>query len=226
MKRRYAEIIRIQWAALVACSLMLAACSSGPNVKPGYSLAKAAADGNGVLVLSLTTDNPDNAYVPELDFNYSSKPHDSKDSSTLKGMAGCDPNDPKASDFGDSCGRLFVVELAAGDYYVLPWSVTLFPPLRVCAPLVWEPVHFTIIAGKATYLGEFHLQLGERGQDRMGMMKFGAAWVTAGDAHARDFLILGQRYPGIGTDTIQSVPVAFPARDADNDPAGSNCGHG
>lgn len=206
--------------------LMLTACSSGPNVKRDYSLAKAAADGNGVLVLSLTTDDPDNAYVPELDFGYSSKPHDASGASLLKGPAGCDKDKPEASDFADGCGRLFVVELPAGDYYVQPWSVTLFPPLRVCAPMAWEPGHFTIAAGKATYLGEFHLQLGERGQDRIGMTKFGAAWVTTSDAHGRDVGLLGQRYPGIDADAVQGMPMAFPARNADNDPASSNCGHG
>lgn len=223
---RYAEI-GFKWSvAPFLVALTLSACSSGPNVRPDYSLSKAGADGDGVLVLSLTTDNPDNAYVPRLLFNYAAKPHDVNGESTLKGEAACDQDDPKSSDFGDVCGRLFVVELEAGDYYVLPWSVTLFPPLRVCTPLAWEPIHFTIAAGKATYLGGFHLQLGERGQDRMGVMKFGAAWVAAADAHVRDLGLLTQRYPGIGPDAVQSSPVVFPPRDGANDPAGSNCGQG
>lgn len=210
--------------AATLLSLGIAGCSSGPDVRPDYSLAKGGSEGKGVLVFSLTTDDPENAYIPELVFNYGARPHGEKDASTLKGPAGCDRDKSDSSDFDGACGRLFAVELPAGDYYLYPWSVTLFPPLRVCTPASWEPVRVTIAAGKAVYIGDFHLQLGDAGQDRMGTTKFGAAWVVATDARTRDLALLAQRYPGIGTEAVQASIAAFPARDAANDPPGSNCG--
>jgi len=202
----------------------LGGCSAGPNVREGYSLAKAGGDGKGVLVLSLSTDNPDNAFIPQLTFNYGTMPHGEKDEITLRGPGGCDKDKPEASDFGATCGRLFVVELPAGDYYLYPWALTLFPPIRQCTPLGWEPIRFSIIAGKGTYVGEFRTQLGDAGQTSIGMTKFGSAWVVSSDAHKRDFALLAQRYPDIGADAMQVVPAAFPVKTVGNAPKDSNCG--
>ena len=106
----------------------LAGCGTAgiKNVKPGYSLAKAQADGNGLVVGSLTTDNPDTGLVPSLELYYG-ETEAVTDGNTLLtgGLQGCHGSNAGKSDFQDACGTLFAVELPAGDYYVHPWQMKI-----------------------------------------------------------------------------------------------------
>lgn len=204
----------------------LVACSSAPSVKPDYSLAEAGKDGHGLLVISLSTDNPYSPYTPALEFNYGGDPTPNGDRGRkLEGPAGCNPSKPGDSDFSDACGRLFAVDLEAGDYYVLPWVMTLMPPVRNCAPTGWEPIRFTIAPGKATYLGNVHAQLKTGELDRLGNTKIGFAWALSRDQRARDLALLAERYPRLAAADVVYAPLDLPKADDPGHPPDSNCGN-
>src|SRR6185503_6213259 len=87
------------YIAAAAVASLLAGCAA-QNVKSDYSLAQAKADGKGLLVFSLTTDDPNSPYIPSLIFAFGDEPRGDDEGRPIEGLKGCSST---ASEFKDGC---------------------------------------------------------------------------------------------------------------------------
>ncbi|HEY1773716.1 MAG TPA: hypothetical protein VGH91_11055 [Gammaproteobacteria bacterium] len=174
-----------------AAMLALTACAA-PSATPEFAFT-AGNQGMGLLVGSLSTDDPGNYFSQDVNVFFApekgSKGPDASvtlnDHCKASGMEGL-------PDFKQPCGRLFALVMSPGNYQLNYWNI-VDAGGGVVEPGNWNPAKFTIQAGKVTYVGNIHMVFdptlpGGGPADWRG-------WPKASDMHERDIAFLLKKYP-------------------------------
>ncbi|QLC73831.1 hypothetical protein LPB260_24285 [Pseudomonas sp. LPB0260] len=179
-------------SVLVFCVLLLCGCVT-TNVSKNYSLKENS--GTGLVVGSITYDGSYSGYA----VSYRRAPSEASGRFQSGQSNVVIPYFP-AGEFETMGinGNLIAAELPAGDYVIDAWSVgsgaAFVRPTRPFSIL------FSVIPGKATYIGNFHFtQL-----SRMGLTVTGAK-VDFSDKRERDSDVLKKHYPNLSTVSIVSA---------------------
>ncbi len=86
---------------------------------------------------------------------------------------------PRASDFPDLYGNVYVLEVSPGDHFIRNWQIG-GDGLRIRPRTPPEPLKFVARAGEITYLGNLHMEV------ELGKAFFGNSVVAAGYPEVRD----------------------------------------
>jgi hypothetical protein len=183
--------------------LAFAGCATS-NVKGKYSLQDA--QGHGMVMGSLSLGAYDSVYPAYLTYHIS--PADPKDKSlheaALKVSTGCDTLHEGDSDFLDVCAHLFALDLPAGDYVLSGW-VMENDMKGFFYPAAWTPAHFTVKAGKATYIGDLHMGV----YAPANLPGVHGGWVFLHDENSRDIPQLKQEYPTLNDGNVIVAPLTL-----------------
>lgn len=101
-----------------------------------------------------------------------------------------------SNDFDGVFGQLKVIELPAGDYEFFNWSLNnMFKPREA------ERLPFTIVAGRATYVGNLDLKV-RVGRNAFGMKIVVDPRIFVVDQRERDLAVFRARYTAVPADRI------------------------
>lgn len=182
----------MKWILVIAVMLALAGCAGAPSVTPGFSFT-GDHQGVGLLVGSLTTDNPGNYFSQDVHIFFTPEDDSKGPSATVTVNDHCKVGFfGESPDFTQPCGTLFALVLPPGNYELGFWDI-VDAGGGVIHPGKWNPAKFTIQAGKATYVGNIHMVFdpnlpGSGPADWRG-------WPKVSDMHERDIPKLLSKYP-------------------------------
>lgn len=205
MKRHCLLLIGIN-ALLIA---LLTGCAS-PDIRPGYSLAAAQKQNQGLLVGVITANTKHTTF----DFYVRLFLNPQNNQPVLNPYLELDKDCP-TSIRGDiattgSCSHYFAVDLPAGQYTLRSWNVSSmgFFPYSI-VPLIWWPQAFTIYPGKATYIGHIDMQLDYQHSKIDHDVKDG--WPDIRDDRMTDLPQLQKLYPAIDPNkVVYSILITEP----------------
>lgn len=113
---------------------------------------------------------------------------------------GWDEQSCDADGIAAECGRLFAIELPAGDYVFkavqvnnLASSPAIYAAEAYSLPL--PDYRFTVVAGEVRYLGNLHSRICIGAANAYGNLAVWAARGEVRDAYTRDWPLLMQKYP-------------------------------
>lgn len=174
--------------ASVTLCLLLNACAT-PNI--GKDIQLNEFDRTGLVVFSMSIDI-DNRYLQHLELKFSSSDRQIRQLVVLRGHS-LRAND----DWQSPTGRLVYIKLPVGNYQFNDWEYHAgrFLPFP-------KPVPFTVVAGKATYIGNLHFSV---------LPKSRAYKFEIRDMSDRDLPLLMKRLP-----TLRREQVVTKLSKADN----------
>lgn len=108
------------------------------------------------------------------------------------------------TDFEEGEGRVFALELPAGDYEFFAWKAGS-SHVRIYSPAV-PALPFQISPGKATYIGSFRMNIAAA-KTLIGIPTLDNADVRVEDQHDRDLRVLADKYPKLRTSDVQLTPL-------------------
>jgi hypothetical protein len=207
--RRAMSPIRIRRGHLLATAAGLVGlilfCGCGTtNVGSGYALTPNSDSGLAIASLTLSGLSADYTLTLYL------RGVDSDFDQSLPVLDASTPQDWVCPYFrvptpGDPCGRLAVIELSPGEYEFYSWRAASTSRSGATTTTIRPPDfsrRFTVLAGKAVYLGNIHLS--PRGP---GPIKKSPAidnedliWIL--DTRERDLALLFDKFPNLSTDDL------------------------
>ncbi len=107
---------------------------------------------------------------------------------------------PGPSEFNDSDGSVFAIDLAPGDYILSRWEIEV-GAYAIIYPVDPEPLPFTVRKGKATYIGNLHMFF-RTGRNIIGLTSISDGRPVISDRSDRDIPMLLQRYPNLKREEI------------------------
>lgn len=193
----------MKYISIFATLVALAGCGSTISI----SSDEARAQGKGFLVGSLSTDRPGNIATQQINIYFDPA------GGTKLGRVGatvydhCDPQALSATEFNDTCGRVFTFLLPAGEYVLSSWNITDIA--GIIGPRDWRPAKVTVQAGKITYVGNIHMVFNRNLEGPTPIEWRG--WPVAVDAHGRDFDVFLRSHPLLAqTEVIMDIPSLDP----------------
>lgn len=182
----------MRWLFLVLISAVLSGCAT-PNIQPGHVLDQNS--GKGVAAGTITYQGGYAAYRLHIEEKSGGERYQVQhgESQTMN-LAYAFKGEPPDSDLQQR-GSAFAVELPAGAYIIRSWQISQG------AGNVWSTkptaIEFTVAAGQAVYLGNFHFTE----KARVGRLTT-AAEVTLTEKAARDVPVLKTKFPVLATNPI------------------------
>jgi hypothetical protein len=187
-------------AALVSLSLLLVSVLTGcgaANIERGYSLD--GRKGTGVAVVSLAQSGIAGNYATSVSLRGVENSYDDSVpmSNRIVSMDWSCPLFAAASEDAP-CGRLAIIELPQGEYEFYSWIArgnlgpgvsTEFRPTKLFSK------RFKVFAGKAVYLGNFHIMV------PTGLFR-GAYRIKTTDMQQRDLPLFYQKHPNITSESV------------------------
>lgn len=194
-------------AGLVA---LLSSCAA-PNIKPDYSLTEAQKEAHGLLIGVITANTRKTTFSFDVRFFF--QPNDNQPVllNFFQLNTDCISSDPSNLQSAGTCTHLIAIDLPAGQYTLTDWKIFSagFFPYSV-DPLVWWPQQFSILPGKATYIGHIfmdikyeHSKIGHDVRD---------GWPEITNQHDADIPLLLKQYPLLNQNQILYDILVFPPR--------------
>lgn len=204
--------LRWLFAACIGAGVfaLLSSCAA-PNVKPNYSMLSAKNEGHGVLVGVITADTQPTTFSFDARFFFDPKDNQQIAFHYVQLNTDCSTSDIGNVKSDESCTHVFAVDLPSGQYTFGFWRVfgNGFFPYSI-DPLIWLPQQFSIVPGKATYIGHIymhikyeHSKIGQNARD---------AWPEVKDQLDTDMPLLSKFYPFLNMNQIVYDVLVFPPR--------------
>jgi hypothetical protein len=180
------------------------------NVTPNYSLSRAGDRGHGMILGSATVTDLDETLIAHAHFYINAAGVGPGPMRAVVTADSCQPKskNPGNSDFVGSCGRLFALDLPAGNYQISDWLLETSGG-ESFTPKDWDPIPFKVEAGKATYIGDLHMLL-RMGKNLLGLDVVAGGWPLLLDNRVRDAELLRRKYPWLNDEVIQVELVPLP----------------
>jgi len=194
-----------------AILLALTGCSGLGNVHESFDLDKAGATGQGLVIGTFTTDKPDPHVTIYTTMRILATPNPRVLGLTeIVADSSCNLHFSDESPFKDYCGRLVALKLPAGQYQIF-WLQSS-QGRTLLGPRHFEPVTFTVKAGRATYIGNIHMTLEADAKTMLGVPLISGGWPVVRDARERDIPLLKQAVPALGDGNIDYTVLTFPPK--------------
>ena len=202
--RKNKTMLKIYKAILLCSLISLTGCAINSTKPIARDFSFDAKANTGLIIGSISQElakNKVNSYfylASNNDIHTSQKVKVSKNSLLLHSY--------KRSQFSETSGRIYALELPVGKHTLKTWSVFNGTGATITPRNEPTPIEFTVKKGEVLYVGNLHMNF-INGRNLFGMSIIGSAYPELTNEYDRDISVFHDKYPGLKQHKIKAIEI-------------------